>query len=169
MSNESINFKQKKIPTWQLAILGFIFIGGGLVAPLAQMLQGSEHAEKWNAYVAEVQPLLMQQDAMLNRMVIENDRAKLPIFLKEAETLSKQIKAIDGENEELDHIHDTMEKRAELLVQALEQLNNAEDPNASEVQQKIQPMLIEAKQMIDEFNSRRNQYARDHNFQIIDS
>ena len=169
MTNKTINFTEKKTPTWQLAILGIIFIGGGLIAPMFQMLQGSEHAKKWNAYVMTVQPLFAQQDDMLNRMVAEKNGSKLPAFLLEAQDLTQKIKAIDGENEELDHIHNAMEKRAELLQEALEKLNTAKDPNSPETQKEIQHILIEAKKMIDEFKGRRDHYAKKYNFQVVDN
>lgn len=86
MTNKTIKFTEKKILTCQLAILGIIFIGRGLIVPIQEVL---------------------------------------------------------------------------------EKLNTAKDANSPKTQKEIQPLLIEAKRMIDEFKDRQDHYAKKYNFQGV--
>ena len=160
-NSSSKNQRPKKL----LLFIVSIFILGAIIFAL-KISQGDAHAEEWNSYANQVRPLLEQQDSMINRISMDPDESHIPTYLVEAQNLEIKIKAIDGENGEIDNIHSLMEQRAGFIVQALVILSQSEDKKAPDVQKKVGKLASESQRMNAEFGKLRDQYAEKHDFVI---
>jgi hypothetical protein len=156
---------KKQLPKWRIIFILSILMLAAIIF-VVNVSQGDAHAQKWNTYSAQLRPLLEQQDSMINKISVDPDDSHLPTYLVEARTLETQIKAIDGENEEIEEMHFLMEQRANFIVQALEILSQSDDKKAPEVQKKVGKLASESQRMITEFGSQREQYAEKYHFII---